>query len=198
MEKHFDERKALQLIEETIAIARRDFRESGFDLILWGWLMMGASLSHYVIEQMEYPPFPSFVGWIFFSVLGGIVSSIYHHKENKNKKAVSYTNSTINYVWAGFGISLFVTLFVTIARSPYAIYPMCLCLMAYGTYLTGRITRFKWMVYGSYASWLLAIVSFNASYDNQILFYSFGLLLTYLIPGYLANKEYKRSQMPTP
>jgi hypothetical protein len=154
-------------------------------------MMFFASLGQYLLEVFPNPV-PSYMVWPLFSIVAGALTFIRGRKEEKERVVKSHLNDAVGAIWQAFGFSMFVALFITNARSPHALFPFCLILMALGTYTTGKIVRFKPLVYGAYVSWGLALLSFNFSFNEQILAYAFGLLCSYIVPGYILKSRATR------
>jgi len=60
MEKEFNETESLALIREMIENAKARLGESSFFFLLWGWLVLIASLLHFILlfTGFQYPYLP--------------------------------------------------------------------------------------------------------------------------------------------
>jgi len=65
-------------------------------------------------------------------------------------------------------------------------------LYAIGTYVTGKFIKFKPLVIGGGINFLLAIICSRLSFDYQILMGATAILISYIIPGHLLRKQYKK------
>jgi hypothetical protein len=68
-------------------------------------------------------------------------------------------------------------------------------LAVYGmpVFLTGVIVRFKPLIIGGIACWILCIAStFITIYDYQFLLIPVAMLVAWIIPGYLLRAKYKQ------
>ena len=60
-------------------------------------------------------------------------------------------------------------------------------------FLTGVIVRFKPLIIGGIACWILCIIStFIKNYDYQFLLIPVAMLVAWIIPGYELRSKYKQ------
>lgn len=180
----------LAFIEEMINKTKQNYSDSGFMFLLWGWLVMVAAISNYVLLKMnvEY----SYIAWAILMPLGGIISLIYSSKQNKKVYAKSYTDDVMKYTWLSFGVLLAVIL-LSMGKLQLNTYP--LVMIAYGvpTFITGGVLKFKPLIYGGIVSWILGIIAFNYLFDVQILFLAGAILASYIIPGHIMRAQHLKS-----
>lgn len=179
-----NEKESFMIIEQMISSVKRDFREDSFLFILWGWLVLIASLSHYaLLVFVKYPE--HYLPWSILMPLGGIASAIYSVKKNKEQKVKTYLDNFMQYLWTAFLVSLFIVLFFMNKIGYWSV--NCLIMMIYGigTYVTGGALKFKPLIYGGIICWALAVIGFLVSYEIQLLLLALSTLCSYLIPGYL-------------
>jgi len=58
-----------------------------------------------------------------------------------------------------------------------------------GTYISGTMLRFKPLIIGGVWLWVVAIVAFSVSVQDQYLVAGIGLVIGYLIPSYLLKRQ---------
>ena len=67
-------------------------------------------------------------------------------------------------------------------------------LYAIGTFVTGKLIRFRPLVIGGVINFVLASVSVRFSYDYQLLIGSLAILVSYIIPGHLLRMRYQQQK----
>jgi len=96
-----------------------------------------------------------------------------------------------NYVWLGFGISLFCTIFLCgiYQHSPTA---FIMIVTGFAVFMSGIILKFKPLIYGSFVFWLSSFgYYFMPSESLQLLIFAVSITLGYIIPGILLRKQFK-------
>lgn len=189
MEKQFDQKESLQVIESMINASKRKISENGFGFLYWGWLVFILSLAHFILIKINYEN--AAMIWSVMSI-AWIPYVIYYVRKEKNKKATTYIDSFMGYLWLAFGVSLIIVL-IFIGRYNWAIaYPTLIILYGIGTFVSGGILKFNPLIYGGVACWIIAIVATFVTFEYQLLFLALSLLLSYIIPGHLlkASKQH--------
>lgn len=182
------EQKSIEIIEDMIHKAKKQFSDDGFMLMLWGWLVFVAAIGHYLLLQTHYE-YP-FITWGLMPV-GGIISAVWGIKQKK-KPYKSYTDSVMSYTWTAFGISLFIVL-IMMDKLQLHTYPFVLILYAVPTFISGRVIKHKPLIFGAVSCWILSVISFFQPFDIQLLLLAVGIILAYIIPGHLLRKEYLKN-----
>ncbi len=188
-EKPISPEESLQLISTMINKTKNSFADHTFYFLFWGWLVFGCCLSSYVMKVYFQLPYHYYI-W-FLMPLGGLVSFWYGAKQARNTRVKTFVDEVLGHVWTALGISFFLLILVFIiniqlARTAFTFY---ILLYAIGTYITGRIIRFRPLVAGGLINFALAIVSLRLEYDNQLLLGALAILLSYIIPGHLLRKK---------
>jgi hypothetical protein len=93
----------------------------------------------------------------------------------------------MGYLWTGIGVSFFILSFIvsSSAEGWNFSYPFFIMLYGLGTFVSGKIIKFKPLVIGGIINWCLACISVFFSFDYQLLFAAAALLTSYIIPGHL-------------
>jgi len=125
-----------------------------------------------------------------------IYQAFYIRKKHKQQTVVTYTDSIIGFVWITFSIVIVLIGFLIgqLTGGDYYIHIIPLLLAVYGmpVFLTGVIVRFKPLIFGGIACWVLCIIStFIKIYDYQFLCIPLAMLLAWIIPGYMLRAKYK-------
>jgi hypothetical protein len=189
----FSPQQSLQIIQTMIDKARNSVADNSFYFLLWGWLVFIASIGQFILKvivKTEWHP----VVWNLMIV--GSVISIFHSRKENNKKIVkSYVDESIAYLWMAIGITQGLLIFVFIRQGDWQdCYTFFILLYSIGCFVTGRILKFRPLVWGAIAGWLLAILTTFAGFDYNILIMALAILVSYIIPGYILRREYREKQ----
>ncbi|MDF9800504.1 hypothetical protein OKW21_005767 [Catalinimonas alkaloidigena] len=182
----FTEAESWNIIQEMIANAKQEIRNDSFYFLLWGWLVLIASLAHFALLYTSYEH--PYSVWLLMIV--GAAGTVYRsRKAHKKYRVRTYVDTFIINLWiaisAGIVISLLSAGFVTGWQ---AAYPYIILLYGIGTYLSGVIFKFKPLKIGGIISWCIALAAFFVSFPVQLLLLALTTLVAYLIPGYLIKK----------
>ena len=193
MEKSFNEQDSLKLISEMLENTKARFNENGFFFLLWGWLVLIASLLHFTLLHTDFP-YPYMV-WPVIMSGGGIASGIAGYRRGKDAKVKTFIDRSMSYLWIGFMIS-FIILFAIVIIGNIKWHLLSILIMAlYGlpTFVSGGILKFKPLIYGALACWILAIISLFVQEDYVLLLSALSVVLAYLIPGYLLKAKFNKN-----
>ena len=187
MEK--DSKAQLSIIEEMIAQSRQNISEGSIFYLLWGWLVLVAALSNYVL--LVYTNYEHhYIAWPILMTLGGIVSAIIGSRQEKKQGVRTYVDRSINYLWIAFTITLIAVLISMVKFGVEVVYPIVIILYGLGTFVSGGILKFKPLILGGVLCWLLGSLAVYLSFPNQLLVLMAAILVSYIIPGYLlANSK---------
>ena len=190
MENKVDEKETLFAIQKAIENAREQIHTDGFFFLLWGWLVLAASLINYGLLKFttfEYP----IISWPVLMTAGSITVAIVGRKRVKENKIITYFDSVLKYVWLGFFISLVIVLVMPSFGffSKNVGYPFIIILLGWGTIISGGILKFKPLIIGGILAWVIAIADFFVSVENQLLMMALATIIAYLIPGYMLKSK---------
>lgn len=193
MEKDFNEQDSIRLISEMLENTKARFNENGFFFLLWGWLVLIASLLHFTLlyTDFQYP----YIGWPIIMTAGGIASGIAGYRRGKDAKVKTFIDRSMSYLWIGFFIS-FIILFAIVIVGQIKWNLLSILIMAlYGlpTFVSGGILKFKPLIYGALACWFIAILSLFVREDYVILLSALSVVLAYLIPGYMLKAKFNKN-----
>ncbi len=193
METTFTEQESLRVITEMIENSKAKIRDNGFFYLLWGWLVLIASLSNFILLNMDYDK--AWLPWPFLMTGGGIVSGIAGYRLGKRIKVRTFFDTAMIYLWYGFLATLFIILFTAAKGNVSWVVTNALIIALYGlgTFVSGGILNFKPLIYGGVFSWLLAIVTLFIPDLYSLLAVALSIVVAYLIPGYMLKSRYNKS-----
>lgn len=185
---NFTPNESLLLINEMIHQAKKSYEVKSFYFLLWGWLLTLTGIGVYVLASS----YPQFANWLWFaqSIIGGIVATIYSIRKGKVKPVSSHMNKFIKDIWIGYGITLFIIIFLAGQNAINPI-PFILLLTGLPTFLSGRTLQFLPLTCGGICFWIFGIASIFVTQMNSLLLFSAAILVGYLIPGYLLKLNEK-------
>lgn len=207
-EKQLTEKESLQLIQQMIATAKKEQKDDGRSWILWGWLLLSASLL--TVANLHFHWFGNFFFWNMFGLATIVIFSVevitmYFFK--RTKKVKTYTGDLFSKLNAGFFICLlFIIVSINVGTKIVSQklgytdmtfinigFALLISLYAFWILIYGTALNFKPSVIGAYCTWAIGIVAlFVQDFEKVMLLQALAVLAGYIIPGYMANHEFKK------
>ncbi len=180
----------LRIIYEMIDNAKEDFREGAFYYLLWGWLVLIASLATFVFLKLGWGNH-SFYAWPVLMGSGGIIALARGFRTSRTARVQTYVSTATMYLWIGFSISLLLILTAYLwGKLPYdATYPIFIVFYGLGAFVSGGILRFRPLVVGGLLSWAIAAFAFAVPFEYQLLLTALSVAVSWLTPGYLLKMK---------
>ena len=187
---------SLQIIQQMIDTAKQEQKDDGKGWILWGWMLFLASVS--TVINMRYNWVAPFFFWnIFggFSIVYFIVKKIRGAVEKDQQAVKTYTRDLYNKLNTGFFISLmFIIIAMNIGVNPMIGFPLLLNLYGFWVLIYGAVLNFKPSMVGAFIVWALAFAClFVPTFQWVMMLHGVAVLFGYIIPGHMANREFKRA-----
>ena len=112
----------------------------GYFYLLWGWLIVSASLIHYGLLDLDQPLFIGGI-WIIALTIGVIASYIVGKRRAKQTQVRPYTLDLVLYLWIGLGSCFFLILGMAFtATLTFEIaYPLFMMLYGLGAFISGGV-----------------------------------------------------------
>jgi len=189
METKLTQEQSMTIIQEMIATSKNNLKDNSFFFLLWGWLVLVASLSHFALIQIGWQY--AYLPWPVAMFAGGIISGIAGYRLGKKAKVISHVDKMIMYLWWGFMIVMFIVLFMAgLHKINWALtHVLIIILYGLGTFVTGGALKFKPLILGGIASWIIAIVALFTTPQYVLLLIALSIVIAYLIPGYLLKAK---------
>lgn len=183
MEKEFNYKESLQVIEGMIAQAKyRPGKIDGIITLLWGYLVMVAALLHWflqVVAGVDYAP----AAWLLMLV-GATATGIFSRRAGRQKQVKTYVDVLIGQVWLAFLIS-FGVLFFALQPTHEHFLPAVMLLYGGGMWVHGSLIKFTPYRAGAVACWLGSALAFFLVPEQQLLVLAGTVVLGYIVPGHL-------------
>lgn len=209
-EKKLTEKESLELIATMINKAKDSYHDTGIGAIMWGSVIAICSLVKLSEIQFGYRlPFDIYL----LTIIAVIPQVFITIKEKKERKVKSFDDAYMDYIWLGFGICIFLMIFIinsifsvwgpvaeeyrelTGHNSSFSfrefIAPLFLLLYGLPTFITGAACKFKPMLWGGIFCWACCIITIYTTIKIDLLLTAASAIMAWLIPGILMEREYR-------
>ena len=190
-EKEITGQESFQLINRMIYEAKGYYYENGLSALVYGFSILVCSLMAFMNEKQIFRfPFHPF----YFLIPIFFIQAWIQNKQEKKKKAKTFTDEAIDYVWIGFFLSGIASLSGLFAGLNYIVISIILFLNAFACFMTGMIAKFRYHIVTSVACLLLGAVSFFILNENIYLLLAAAAIIVWIIPGYMMRSAFKKVQ----
>ena len=211
-ERNLTEKESLDLITQMINKAKESYYDTGISAIMWGALIAFCSLEKLAELQFNYRlPVDVFV----LTLIAIIPQVFIDRKEKKERRVKSYDEAYMNHIWLGFGICIFLMIFIInvvfnaweplandyqklTGQNPqrFTEYTSALFLLLYGmpTFITGAACKFKPMLWGGLICWACCIITLFTNIKIDLLLTAFSAVFAWFVPGLIMKKEYEKAK----
>lgn len=209
--KELSHQESLALINNMINKAKDSFHSTGVGVMMWGIVVAVTALVK-LAEIHFWFRLPFDINILtLLAIIPQVILSI---REKKRKKATSYEDVFIKPIWWGFGVCIFLLIFIInmvfheygpiyreyvqlaghkpVFQFQEFVLPLFLMLYGLPTFITGVGCRFKPMIWGGIICWLSCIIAVFTEVRIDFLLTAFSALVAWFIPGLLMEKEYRR------
>jgi len=195
-EKQMNEHESLLIIQQMIDTAKQEQKDDGKGWIIWGWMLFLASVSTLLNIQFHWGQ--TFLFWNIFGCITLLLAFIRVIKSLfvKQRQAVkTYTKVLFDKLNTGFFVSLmFIIVAMNVGISPMRGFPLLMNLYGFWILIYGAVLNFKPSIVGASITWLLALIClFVPTFQWVMILHAVAVLCGYIIPGHIANKEFKKS-----
>lgn len=190
-EKEMTGQESLELISMMISSARKDYIETGISSLLWGGIITICSLVTFANYYLQWPG----LEYIWFLTLAAVVPQIIISvRERKSRGFKTHDQDLMSGIWISFGIAMFILSWVMAYMNvPYQP-PIYMVLYGIPTFTVGYGRRFRPMVIGGIACWVLALFAVYASFPYIMLYMAAAAQLAWFIPGLILRKSYLKAK----
>jgi uncharacterized protein with PQ loop repeat len=204
-EKQLTEKESLDLIAMMINKAKDSYHDTGAIIAV-------CSLVKLAEIQFDFR-LPFDIYWL--TILAIVPQIFITIREKKKRKVKTYDDIYMDYLWLGFGISIFLLIFITNAIfnvwEPVAyeyskqpdhsffsfrefIAPLFLLVYGIPTFVTGAACKFKPMLWGGLLCWTCCIITIYTTIKIDLLLTAFSAVFAWLIPGIIMERDYKKAK----
>ncbi len=190
-EKEMTGQESFQLINRMIYEAKGYFYENGLSPLVYGFSVLICSVLSFImargIMRLPFHPFYLLIP-VFF------VQSWIHYLQDKKKKAKTFTDEAIDYVWTGFFLASIISLAALFAGLGYITISVILFLNAFASFMTGMISKFRYLIVTSVIVLLIAACSFFMLNENIYLLLAVVAIMVWIIPGFMLRAVFNEVQ----
>ncbi len=182
--------ESFSIINKAISNFKINYKESAKTFLLWGWILMLASLSNFFILKILYSQEAygqmglfSLANWSVFALVGFVLMFFLERKTNRTKKVYSHLETYFKNLWTVAASSFFIA---TILCFKLEINPPPIMLLIAGiaTTTSGLLIKFRPLTIGGTSFFVFSIASTFVSNEYIALVVAASIICGYLIPGY--------------
>ena len=196
-EKNINEQESLQIIRQMINTAKKEQKDDGIGWIIWGWLLFLASVLTWFNIRFQW--FSSFLFWNLFGALAILLllfELIRDLRSKKKERVRTYTKDLFRRLNIGFFIFLtMIILSMNLGVPPVKGFALLLGLYGFWILIYGAALDFRPSIRVAFFTWGMGFASLmleNDQFEMTMLFHALAVLGGYIIPGYMANREFKK------
>jgi hypothetical protein len=188
--ENFTEQDSLKLINEMIGKAKKSYVTKGIASMVWGSLITFCGLVNWYEIR-----FNKDYGDVWILLLIALIPQLYFSiKEKRSKQFVAHNETTINYIWIAFTVSIFITSTYFAKISGANGIPVVMMLYAIPTFIIGGIQKFMPMILGGIFCWIASVTSIYTNVEIDMLLMAACGLFAWLIPGIILWNRYTKNQ----
>ncbi|MEO6254637.1 MAG: hypothetical protein ABIO79_15100 [Ferruginibacter sp.] len=193
-DQQLSKEKSLEIIHQMINQAKTNITDSGLSWLLWGTMIILASLSTFFFMHIGADNI--FLGWNIFGLVT-IILLLYDVFRPKKKLVRTYVGDLMKFVDLGFIISLFTIIFaINVAVSANSGFGFFLMIFAFFMLVKGGSVKSRSLMVGAAVNWAGAIAMFiNKEFKYDMLIMAGAVLIGYIIPGILLWLDHRRSNI---
>ncbi len=183
--------QSLKLITSMISKAKNEFFDTGVSALLWGSVITFCALVTFANHWLKWAP----LDYVWFLTTAAVAPQvIIAIREGRERRYKSHEGEMILGIWIAFAVAIFLFSFVA------SVYPFSqetsvfLLFYSIPTLAIGLGRRFRPMIVGGIACWVLAVLSIFSLFPYQMLYLAAGAQLAWFIPGLMLRKCYLQAK----
>ncbi len=190
-EKTLTPEESLLLIKKMIFNSRKNIREGRFYFLLWGWVLILASILDYFLiryllwkEVYQGMYIKSLICWGIMIFIGVTIQFIYKARQDKKEVVRTHLDRHFTILWSAAGVAMGLTVLFCFK---YDIYPTPFILAITGmvTFVSGMLVKYNPLIFGSIVFVSGSVIALFLGGLPQLLLFAGTVVLGYLVPGYL-------------
>lgn len=185
-QNEFTPKESLDVITSMIQQAKGNMQKNSFYFLLWGWTIAIANLGVFLLLKFTEVSNP--YQMFFITIVAAIASIIYGIRQGREATVSTHLDSIYKWVWMGFGATCFI-FWIFGKQIGWQLNPVIITLCAVPTFTSGALLKFKPLMFGGIAFWILGALCFLSNYETQFLLASMAVTIGYIIPGYLLKRS---------
>jgi hypothetical protein len=189
MDTNLTQDQSLKIIYEMIETSKNNLKDNSFFYLLWGWLVLAASLIHFALLYVPYKY--AFLPWPILMTAGAIASAVAGYRIGSKSKVMTHVDKMIIYLWYGFLIVVTTLIVMTVLgfMTWGVTNPIIISMYGLGTFVSGGALKFKPLIIGGIGAWVIAVIAFMVPMQYVLLLTALSIVIAYLIPGYMLKAK---------
>ncbi|MBI2731398.1 MAG: hypothetical protein HYX40_11730 [Sphingobacteriales bacterium] len=189
-QENFSPEQSLQVIQRMINLAKNRVSENGHLYLFWGWVIFACSILQFIVLQFNLMDHSERIWMLSWA---GIIYQVFYIIRTKKKEgAKTYTSEITGYIWLAFAPTvIIISMHIAKNHAWYIFSAIIPVLYATPTFLSGVVLRFKPLIAGGIACWLLSITSLFVPLQYHLLLLAIAVFVAWIIPGYILKKQFQ-------
>ena len=181
--------ESLSIIQSMIDKTKHSLSDGSHYFLLWGYAVFIGCCIQYSLLVIEYEK--HYYAWSVVLV-AIVVHNIFIFRDSKKQRVITFIEEANGHLWMGIGIAfgLMAVMFLKIGYQ-YS-FPFYILFYGLGSFISGNLIKFKPLIIGGIACYILAAVAVFTSYPTQILITAISVLISYIIPGHMLRSQYRK------
>ena len=177
----------LDIIMGAISQVQYNLKSSTYYFLLWGWLVIGASVGQHFINQYKVYEYSGLI-WTAMFILGITGSVLRGRKERANTGHRSYLDVFITYMWIVIGLTMSVAVYLSFALG-FQPSILTLLLAGVGTSITGLISKLTPFTVGGIILILSSVICANIPEGYSSIYNAIAIAAGYIVPAYVIRSR---------
>ena len=195
-EKELTQEESLMIIQQMINTAKHEQKDDGKGWIIWGWMLFLSSILTICNTRFHW----GLSNFFFWNALGLITIGFFFADVikrvfiTKSARVKTYTKSLFDKLNTGFFICIMFNIFaINLGVGPVKGFALLIGLYGFWVLIYGTALDFKPSIVASFITWTFGFIAlFQNDFEVVMLLHAGAVLSGYIIPGHIANKEFKK------
>jgi len=187
MKTEFTPQQSITLIQEMLNATKIDLKSSAKYYLLWGWLVFGSAITHYILFYTLNQKIAPII-WPITMTLGGVITGIMSRKDSKENFPLTYAYQVMKNALFALLAAISFSILIGITKGWEIAYPIFMMVYGFICVVNGSILKFNPLKIGGYISFVLSGASLFVGFQYQLLLLALAILVSYIIPAYLLKK----------
>lgn len=189
-DKELSPQESLRLITSMIESTKSSISDKSHFFLIWGYATFIGSITQFYLLAVLHSTYHP-LAWLI-TPFALALHVIFIFKDKKRATVRTFISEATGYVWFIIMCAYLIFFFVFSKIGWQFCFPFYIMLYGIGTYITGKLLKFKPLFVGGIICLLLAGLTPYLKYELQILLSAFSILISYIIPGHLLRSQYRR------
>jgi len=190
-EKPLTSEESIAIITGMINKAKQDYNETGISCLLWGSIVTICNVATFIGVKLN----AGWINYVWYLIIVAIAGQVYISiRENKRKQYTTHQDAAMDGIWISYGIAMcLLSVYSSKFEIPHA---NAIYLTVYGipTFATGVAHKFRPMIAGGIACWVLAVAGRYTNPPYTFIYGAVAAQLAWFIPGIILRSRYLKAK----